>query len=105
VQAVPLTLLLIEHFFCGDRAEIGRNRPLSVHDAKGAISLVSCARKLSIQINVKLVVSEEVFAQHADRVVLCHDVVARFGLSGSAEADAYVAFEHVREAVLASVAQ
>jgi len=31
VQAVPLTLLLREHFFCGDRAEIGRNRPFARH--------------------------------------------------------------------------
>jgi len=33
VQAVPLTLLLIEHFFCGDRAEIGRNRPDTVGES------------------------------------------------------------------------
>src|SRR5919199_4178048 len=44
-----------------------KNRPLSVHDMRGAILPAEPVRKLSAQINVELMVGWKVFGQHADR--------------------------------------
>ena len=67
MQAVPLTLLLREHFFCGDRAEIGRNRPLNRHALRSSILASDSVQQLSPSINVELVGSQEVFGQHPNQ--------------------------------------
>jgi hypothetical protein len=43
-------------------------RPLSAHETRGAMLPASRAQKLSLQINVELVVGLEVFGQHTDRI-------------------------------------
>jgi hypothetical protein len=47
---------------------VDNNRPLSVHKTQGTIFPACPAQKLSTQINVELMDSQEVFGRHADGI-------------------------------------
>jgi DNA-binding transcriptional ArsR family regulator len=44
-------------------------RPFAAHETRGAILPALRAQKLSTEMNVELVVGQEVFGRHADRMV------------------------------------
>jgi hypothetical protein len=46
-------------------------RPFCAHETRGAIVPGQRAQKLSTEMNVELVVGQEVFGRHADRMVAC----------------------------------